>query len=114
MKSNSSALAVFTTGKTKDKRVPRRRKPKAPPWRRWIKSTLAWIAAHRLKPTPRRLHLRETISFGEKRFAAVVEFEDRWFLVGGAATSVSLLAELQPASFADALSEKTSVLPEAK
>jgi flagellar biogenesis protein FliO len=58
--------------------------------------------------------LCETVSFGEKRFAAVVEFEDRRFLIGGASNSVSLLAELPQASFANALSHHASVTPEAK
>jgi flagellar biogenesis protein FliO len=42
----------------------------------------------------RQLHLRETLSFGERRFVAVVEFDQRQFLIGGTGTSISLLAEL--------------------
>jgi flagellar biogenesis protein FliO len=77
-------------------------------------AALTWVQAHRPARTPRRLRLCETVSFGEKRFAAVVEFEDRRFLIGGAANSVSLLADLQQVSFANALSQKVSVTQEAK
>lgn len=42
----------------------------------------------------RNLRLGETLALGEKRFLAVVFVENRKFLVGGAANSLSLLAEL--------------------
>lgn len=43
----------------------------------------------------RRLRLEETLALGERRFVAVVEFEQHRFLIGGTATSLSLLAELE-------------------
>lgn len=43
---------------------------------------------------PRRLRVRESLSLGEKRFVAVVEFESQQFLIGGGAGSVNLLARL--------------------
>lgn len=82
----------------------RRRKSKRPLWRHYLDRALAWMASRNLTRPPRRLHLRETVCLGEKRFAAVVEFEERRFLLGGAANSVSLLADLTPNSFANALS----------
>lgn len=42
----------------------------------------------------RRLRLSETLSLGEKRFLAVVEFQHQEFLVGGAGNSIALLARL--------------------
>jgi len=42
----------------------------------------------------KRLHLRETLSLGEKRFLAVIEFQRQEFLVGGTGTSIALLARL--------------------
>ena len=42
----------------------------------------------------RRLRLQETIPLGERRFVAVVQFEAERFLIGGGASSVSLLARL--------------------
>lgn len=42
----------------------------------------------------RRLHLRETLSLGERRMVAIVECDDREFLVGATGQSVSLLSPL--------------------
>jgi hypothetical protein len=42
----------------------------------------------------RKLQLLEIQQLGEKRFVAVVRFGKQKFLIGGAATSVSLLAEI--------------------
>ncbi len=43
----------------------------------------------------RRLHVRETLSLGDKRFVAVIEFDRQEFLVGGSGNSLALLARLQ-------------------
>jgi flagellar biogenesis protein FliO len=54
----------------------------------------------------RRLRLSESLSLGEKRFVAVVEFETQRFLIGGGAQSVNLLARLgEGADFAEVLTE---------
>ncbi len=53
-----------------------------------------WAQAH-----PRRtkqLRLCESLSLGERRFVAVVQFEQQRFLLGGSANSVTLLAQLSP------------------
>ena len=42
----------------------------------------------------RRLRLSETLSLGEKRFLAVVQFQQQEFLVGGTGNSIALLARL--------------------
>jgi flagellar biogenesis protein FliO len=42
----------------------------------------------------RRLRLSETLSLGEKRFLAVVQFQRQEFLVGGTGNSIALLAKL--------------------
>jgi hypothetical protein len=42
----------------------------------------------------RRLRLRETLSLGDKRFLAVIEFDRQEFLVGGSGNSFALLARL--------------------
>ena len=42
----------------------------------------------------RRLRLSETLSLGEKRFLAVVQFQQQEFLVGGTGSSIALLAKL--------------------
>ena len=42
----------------------------------------------------RRLRLSEILSLGEKRFVAVVQFQQQEFLVGGTGNSIALLAKL--------------------
>jgi flagellar biogenesis protein FliO len=44
--------------------------------------------------TPKRLRLAESLGLGDRRFVAVVEFEEERFLVGGTASSLVLLARL--------------------
>jgi hypothetical protein len=46
----------------------------------------------------RRLHLRESLSLGDRRFVAVVEFEGARFLLGGTPASLALLARLEDAA----------------
>jgi flagellar biogenesis protein FliO len=43
----------------------------------------------------RRLRVCETLSLGERRFLAVIEFDRQEFLVGGSGNSLELLARLQ-------------------
>jgi len=47
---------------------------------------------------PRQLRLAETLSLGERRFVAVIEFERARFLVGGTSASMVLLAQLPDGS----------------
>ena len=46
---------------------------------------------------PRRLRLCESLPLGERRFVAVVEFDQSRFLVGGTSSSLVLLSRLQNA-----------------
>lgn len=103
MKSGLSSLTILP----ERARPARRRKSKLPRWRQFVDRILAWMASRNFTRS-HRLHLRETVCLGEKRFAAVVEFEDRRFLLGGGANSVSLLAELTPNSFANAMSAQVA------
>jgi hypothetical protein len=64
----------------------------------------------------KRLQVAETVSLGEKRFVAVIKVDGREFLIGGGATNVSLLAQLDPKkqlnakkSFDGILTEKMTV-----
>lgn len=43
----------------------------------------------------KRLRLRETLSLGERRFLAVVEFDQQEFLVGGTGSSLALLTRVE-------------------
>jgi len=49
----------------------------------------------------RRLRLAESLSLGDRRFVAVVEFENSRFLLGGTSTSLVLLARLKDISHAE-------------
>jgi len=62
-------------------------------------SMFAVLATHVRKSlagrrSARRLRLSETLSLGEKRFLAVVQFQQQEFLVGGTGSSIALLARL--------------------
>lgn len=46
----------------------------------------------------RRLRVSETVSLGERRFIAVVEYDQRRFLIGGANGSIALLTALDGTS----------------
>jgi Flagellar biosynthesis protein, FliO len=57
---------------------------------------LWWRSLLRLSRRPeRRLRLRENLALGERRFVAVIEFEEERFLIGGTSASLVLLARLE-------------------
>ena len=58
----------------------------------------------------RRLRLCETLSLGEKRFLAVVEFQRQEFLVGGTGSSIVLLTQLS----SDPMPAQLQAAPESK
>ena len=72
-------------------------------WLRWAvamtarvwSGLLALIEAKREAQRSRHLRLVETVSLGEKRFVAIVAVRGGEFLIGGGASSVSLLARLE-------------------
>ena len=67
---------------------------------RWIQERQA------ARSTTRRLKVTETVSLGEKRFVAVVQVDGLQFLLGGSATNVTLLAQLNATeTFGDVLKE---------
>jgi flagellar biogenesis protein FliO len=71
----------------------------------WAKLWQA-LPAVRVRRAPRQLQLCESLSLGEKRLVAVIQYEDQKFLVGGSAHSVSLLARLGGApDFAELLTQ---------
>jgi flagellar biogenesis protein FliO len=62
----------------------------------WRLARICWRRLVRLgRHAPRRLSLCESLPLGERRFVAVVEFEQARFLVGGTSTSLVLLARLE-------------------
>jgi hypothetical protein len=54
----------------------------------------SWFQSRYTNSSTKRLRLSEMVSLGEKRFVALVRVEDREFLVGGAASGLSLLAQV--------------------
>jgi len=52
------------------------------------------VGSINVRRNPRRLKVSESVSLGEKRFIAVVEFEDRRFLVGVTPQNIALLQSL--------------------
>ena len=61
----------------------------------WDRARAA-LACLRVRRRPRQLHLRETLSLGDKRMIAVVEFDRRRFLVAATPQRISLLQDLGP------------------
>jgi hypothetical protein len=59
----------------------------------------------------KRLQVAETVSLGEKRFVAVIQVDGREFLVGGGATNVALLAQLDARQSFDSLLAETVTVP---
>lgn len=57
-----------------------------------LSRALSWLRGN--PPAPKRLRLAETVSLGEKRFVAIIHAEGHKFLVGGGASGVVLLTDL--------------------
>jgi hypothetical protein len=64
----------------------------------WLTRMGSLLHARYSKQATKRLSLSQVVSLGEKRFVAIVKVEDREFLVGGSASSLSLLAPLEKTS----------------
>lgn len=63
-------------------------------WRQFFAAAVRRLKTIRVRRKERALQVQETVSLGEKRFVAVVQYEGLRFLVGGGAQSVSLLTAL--------------------
>jgi hypothetical protein len=55
----------------------------------------SWLHSKYHYTATKRMRVSETVSLGEKRFLALVNIEGREFLIGGAASNVSMLAQLE-------------------
>jgi len=62
------------------------------PWIRW------WHSLRRFGGKQRSLRLRETLPLGDRRFVAVIEYEQKQFLIGGTSTALVLLTCLTAAN----------------
>lgn len=71
-----------------------------------------WICTRQAgRASARRLQVATTVSLGEKRFLAVIQVDGRQFLIGGGATNVALLAQLQPKDSFEGLLNETITAP---
>jgi flagellar biogenesis protein FliO len=61
----------------------------------WTQLRSAWQGVS-MQRRQRRLRLSESVSLGEKRLIAVVEFEEQRFLVAATSERISLLQSLGP------------------
>jgi len=65
-----------------------------PTWELALKRAWLWARRAAKSRRTRRLRVCETLSLGERRFLAVIEFDRQEFLVGGSGNSLQLLARL--------------------
>ena len=63
-------------------------------WIVTLKNLWLWARSTARVRRSRRLRVCETLSLGERRFLAVIEFDRQEFLVGGSGNSLELLARL--------------------
>jgi flagellar biogenesis protein FliO len=63
-------------------------------WTAALKNIWHWTRRAVKARKPRRLRVCETLSLGDRRFLAVIEFDRQEFLVGGTGSSLELLARL--------------------
>ncbi len=63
-------------------------------WAVALKNSWQWVRSAVKPRQVRRLRVCETLSLGERRFLAVIEFNRQEFLVGGSGNSLALLARL--------------------
>ena len=66
-----------------------------PAWAAVLKNAWQWVRRAASVRKGRRLRVCETLSLGERRFLAIIEFDRQEFLVGGSGNSLELLARLQ-------------------
>ena len=69
--------------------------PPGAPWALVAKTLWQWVGRAVKPRSARRLRVCETLSLGERRFLAVIEFDHQEFLVGGSGNSLELLARLR-------------------
>lgn len=67
----------------------------------WQRLSQYW-AVIRIERVPRQLRVRETLQIGEKRQLLVVEVGERQLLIGAAGNCLTMLAELEGPSKAEA------------
>jgi len=64
----------------------------------WWQRLQAALRRRGLGARSRRLRLCETLPLGDRRFVAVIQVDDKEFLIGASSTQVQLLTQLRPES----------------
>ncbi len=64
-------------------------------WAAALKTTWQWLRGAVVRRRVRRLRISETLSLGERRFLAIIEFDGQEFLLAGCGSSLELLARLE-------------------
>ena len=59
-----------------------------------LSKLLSWLRSKYAQRPVRKLRVSETVSLGEKRFVAILQVDDRKYLIGGGASNVALLTVL--------------------
>lgn len=59
-----------------------------------LSNLLSWLRSKYAQRPVRKLRVSETVSLGEKRFVAILQVDDRKYLIGGGASNVALLTAL--------------------
>lgn len=67
----------------------------------WARIGALWARVRSMRRPGKQLRLTESLPLGERRFVAIVEFERSRFLVGGTASSLTLLARLEDSGGSD-------------
>ena len=98
----TSSLASFGTTRKIEalrrqqvRRMPRSRmitEAVEPPQPGLLSRAFSWLKVR--SAAPKQLNVLETVSLGEKRFAAILQADGRRYLIGGGTTNVTLLAQL--------------------
>ncbi len=71
---------------------------------RTLWARLSTTSGLRFQGRTRRLQLQESVQLGEKRFVAILRVDGDEFLLGGSASGVSILGQLQPEPAAEPFS----------
>jgi hypothetical protein len=73
-----------------------------------LNRAFSWLRKRCAQRPTKQLRVTETISLGDKRFVAVVQFDDRKFLIGGGSTGVALLTSLDMSAEQETATEPAS------
>ncbi len=60
-----------------------------------LKTVWQWLRGAVLHRRARRLRISETLSLGDRRFVAIIEFDGQEFLLAGCGNSLELLARVE-------------------